>query len=200
MSVSDNEPTEVVRSSVRVDGLLRRASVAVLIAGLLLLPGCGGGGGGGDDSDESTCLEFTQSAAPADGTVVARVAAGSTCDTLVIELVIQQVDDVFGVSFEASFESDVVTYDGWSTTGTILDPPSVFLDPPIPDGIQLGVSRTGLGVNVGATPQVLLRLMFSKGSRGSTPFIFSSADVQDAGPPPDNIPGIGFFGGVLDVS
>jgi len=34
---------------------------------------------------------------------------------------------------------------------------------------------------------------------GSSPFTFSSADVQASGPPPYNIPGISFFGGLLEI-
>src|SRR5512145_1687659 len=56
---------------------------------------CGGGGrGGGGTVPAPSCLEFTPSGVPAQGSIVTREGAGSTCDDLVIDVVVTDVTDL----------------------------------------------------------------------------------------------------------
>ena len=89
--------------------------LAVLMLGALtslaLACGGGGGGGGGGVIPNTGCAAFTAAAAPAAGTVVLQNTANSTCNLVVVDVVITDVTDVFTASFDMNYNAAHLRYE-----------------------------------------------------------------------------------------
>ncbi len=166
-----------------------------------LLAGCGNGGGG---TVPSICFSFVPDAAPSASTVVARSGSGSSCELLVVELVLTDVTDVFAVSFRASFDPSLLAYDGHSLAGSHLtsDGAQVQALETVGQGeVQLGLSRLNPagGIDFGG-PQVFVKLLFRKpvGAQGGSGRLdFADTQVFDSQQPPQPKPGIVWLGGTV---
>ncbi len=145
------------------------------LSALLLLPILGSGCE--DDSDlglTSSCITFVPDAEPTDGEVVAQRSATSTCEVVVVELVVTGVDDVHSANFKMTFPNEAfflfpLDYDNDGNLDT-LDVTSSFLgderftdlglipilvEEPPDSGIAVGgVTRVGTreGTRQGVTP------------------------------------------------
>ena len=178
---------------------------------LLLAPGWGCE----DDTDLGlgvSCITFVPDAVPTDGEVVARLGAESSCDVVVVELVVTGVPDVFAASFEIDFPQE------FSAISVNLDVADSFLGPDLiqelqeisPGVVEGGVSRVGVKMG-GVTPDENNNLLFKVGflrfaSSGSGALSFNDANLQiveqDPGQDPEVAnadPVIPFRGGTLMV-
>jgi hypothetical protein len=149
--------------------------VLTFLLPLLLLVSCGGSSS--DDNgppNGGACINFTPSQSPASDTVASREGVPSTCDRIVIELIVTDVNDIFAADFTMSFDSATASYDGYSTDLSILNSdgtPITVLDNQ-PNNDQLVLSVTRLGGAAGGVDAVgqqrLLRLFFRRQTSSGT--------------------------------
>lgn len=163
--------------------------------------GDGGGGGGGG----AVCVSFEAGAAAAAGTASSAQGGGSVCNTVIVEISLTDVNDVFAVSFDANYNTNIVSYKGYSLSGSQLSSDGAQLqviENATAGQVSLGVTRinTAVGVNFTGTQRVL-QLMFSRasgvgaGKQGS--LSYANALVLDSATPPQPKPGINWFGGTF---
>lgn len=189
---------------------VRRMSCALVT--LLVTLGCGGGGsGGGDDNGgvtpTATCISFSAGAGPASGTATSAKGAGSVCTTVIVEVLLTDVNDVFTVSFDAVFDPDTARYDGFSVAGSHLSSDGAALqviETTATGQVSLGITRSNpaTGINF-AGSQTVVKLMFVKASgvdEGDTASLtFSNTHVLGSEQPPVEKAGITWSGGTLSV-
>ena len=165
---------------------------------------CGGGGGGG--TIPSTCIAFQSSAAPTPSTAVARQATGSVCGTVIVEIVLTGVTDVFAVDFQVSFDASVASYDGHSFFGSHFISDGAV--PQVLESVQPGLvslSMTRLNPSTGIDfvgTQPVVRLIFSMpagSGAASGGLSFTNTSVLGSETPPQPKPGIQWFGGTLQI-
>lgn len=153
---------------------------------------------------QERCVGFFASADPAPATAVARQAAGSTCGEVVIEIVLTGVADVFAVEFTAAFDGAVVAYEGYSLAGSHLasDGAQVLvLESRQPGAVSLGLTRANPAGGVSfAGSLTLVRLLFRRAGTADTGALaFSSTRILGSEQPPEEKPGIEWFGGTFHV-
>jgi hypothetical protein len=208
--------------------MIRHQRQALILFTTLILPamvifGCGGSNN--TPTSSPTCMTFTPAQAPAAGFVAPQVDAASTCDILVLNMMVTDVDDLFGGGALLSFPTNLMNYTGISSTGSTLLQNGVAVevagDRPCPDAgdnwcrplgqffgeVTIGISRfSGVapGVNVGAAPERLLRLTFTKGTgEGTTTLSFpSDTNLFNSQIPPNNViqPAPVWVGGTVTVN
>jgi len=182
-----------------------RAVVPIFLTLLLAAaaPGCGGG----DNSSpiRVSCITLDPAAAPAGSTVVARQAAGSTCEMLQVELVLTGVTDVQTVEFKVSFDASVARYEGLSLTGSTLAAGganvNVFEDEN-PGEVTINLSRFNSGVDF-VPAGAIVRLVFGKATPADTAsgaLSFSDTRIFDSDAPPKEKGGIQWFGGTFQIA
>jgi len=179
----------------------------MLVAALALLPlACGGsGGGGGVVTLPATCVQFVDGQAPTSGQVTSRQGGGSTCEKAAVELVITDVNDVFGVGFTVHYDPTLFAFTGVKTNGSLLASGGadvLVLDSGPPGQVLVGASRVSpSGVDAIGT-QLLLTLSFKRlAESGSGQLTFTDTKVLEPGnpPPPTEIPNISWSGGKLRI-
>jgi hypothetical protein len=172
----------------------------VIVASVML--GCGGGGDNGGTGTMPACVGFTAASPAASNAVSTRESSGSTCEVARLELVVTDVDDLFGASFTVTFDPAVVSFDGWSTSGSLLDSDGVDLEllEDVDAGVvKIGVSRFGVdtGVDVVGT-RLLLTLLFRKAAdSGATPLSYTNGKLIGSEPQPQVKPGVTWVGGTV---
>ena len=182
--------------------------LAVLMLGALtslaLACGGGGGGGGGGVIPNTGCAAFTAAAAPAAGTVVLQNTANSTCNLVVVDVVITDVTDVFTASFDMNYNAAHLRYDGFSVTNTLLNSDGntiQTLENTAVGQVTLGLTRTGMtGIDaVGSQP--LVRLTFTRlVNAGNSTLTFGNQDVFGSQAPPQAKAGIAWSGGSVAIN
>lgn len=93
----------------------RRGIHSSLIVLALLAPGCGGGGGGGGGPvgpppPPPRSLTFTPASAPEVDTIFLDTGGGTDVDTLVLQVRANEVEDLYGVSFDLVFPSQLLSF------------------------------------------------------------------------------------------
>jgi hypothetical protein len=172
----------------------------MIVAGVML--GCGGGGDDGGTGTMPTCVGFTAASPAASNTVSTRESSGSTCEVARLELVVTDVDDLFGASVTVTFDPAVVSYEGWSTTGSLLESDGAdleLLENVDAGAVKIGVSRFGAdtGIDVVGT-RLLLTLRFRKATdNGATPLAYTNGKLTGSEPQPQVKPGVTWVGGTL---
>ena len=172
----------------------------MIVAGVML--GCGGGGDDGGTGTMPACIEFTAASPAAPNAVSTRESSGSTCEVARLELAVTDVDDLFGASFTVTFDPALVSYDGWSTTGSLLDSDGAdleLLEDVAVGAVKIGVSRFGVdtGIDVVGT-RLLLTLRFRKAAdSGTTPLAYSNGKLIGSEPQAPVKPGVAWIGGTL---
>jgi hypothetical protein len=189
------------------------AWILVVLSTLVVGVACSGGGGGGDDDGgggdgtPTVCIGFSAAAGPAPSTVSASEGAGSICSTVIVEVSITDVNDVFGIEFDASFDPAVARYEGFSLSGSHLSPngtgSDLFVDDTETTGnVHIAVNRVNpdLGIDFVGTQRVI-QLTFARpsgaGDGDSAVLTFSDTKVRNDDTPPAEIPGITWSGGTL---
>jgi hypothetical protein len=184
-----------------------RVLTVVLAATLLNVfsAGCGDNGGGGG-MVTNPCIEFSASVIAQPGAVVALNGAGSGCNLMVVEVMVTQVDDLFGASFVVRYPSDLASFSTASSLGSILASDGAAVDviaaETVAGEVTVGLARLATtGVDVGA-PSLLARLSFFRVAteEGNGSLGFTNAALLDASDPPQQIPGIVWTGGTVRVT
>lgn len=176
------------------------------LAALLLAGSCGGSGSSsGGVVEPAACLAFTADADPSPATVVLRRGSASTCDRLVLELIITDVTDLFTADFRLSFDPAVIRYAGYDETNSVLgsdgETVRVLLDEES-GAIQLTISRFGSsldGIDVVGS-RLLVRIDFLReADTGVSPLSFSGERLWNSEWPLELIGGVEWFGGTATV-
>jgi hypothetical protein len=132
------------------------------------------------------------------------VGAGTTCDDVVIELVVTDVTDLFAAEMTVTFNSAVAVYDGNSVIGSVLSSDGAqieVLEHEQPGQVTLGLTRLAAdGVDVTGSA-VLVKIMFQKPALddGSTPLGIPSGSLLGSETPPQVKGGIQWVGGTLTI-
>ncbi len=205
--------------------MLRLRGPALILLTALILPAVVISGCSRDPTDPPDCLSFAPAQAPAAGRVAPQVDPSSTCDTLVLNMMVTSVTDLFGGGALVEFPTNLMNYAGISAAGSTLAQNGVAVEVagtrPCPDGadewcrapgtttgeVAVGISRfagAAPGVNVGVAPQRLLQLRFTRGTgRGTTALSFpSDTKLFNSQLPPDDVilPAPVWFGGTVTVN
>jgi len=170
--------------------------LVVFLLGAGLMPGCSSGGGD-NPVENPPCLRFDADSAPTSGEVTARRGSASTCDQLVLEIVVTDVADIWTVGAVVTYPNDIMTYRSMDSSETFLaeDGNNVIVE----DGLDseqdngdgatsatISISRTLLTEdNISATGQSLFAaLVFRRlATGGSGSVTFSGEQVWEAGDP-----------------
>ncbi len=185
-----------------------------MLVTLLVTLGCGGGGSGGDDDGgggiipTATCIEFAAASVPASGTASSAEGSGSVCSTVVVEIVLTDVNDVFTVSFDAVFDQNTARYDSFSTAGSHLASGAllqVVEDTSTAGQVSLGITRSNPANGINFTGfESVVKLMFVKApgvdEGASANLTFSNTHVLGSEQPPVDKPGIAWSGGTLTIN
>ena len=179
-------------------------TLAVVFLAASLLAGCSSSSENAsvEEGYSGPCLELTPAGAPATETVTMQEGAGSTCDILEVDVMVTDVSDVINVNFQLTFDSSVVTFDGYSTSGSFLgSAPDLmeFVETPNPDTVIVSLTqilRTG-GDATGTEP--VIRLTFLRAAdTGSADISFTGGAMLVAQPRGTTLD-LEWFGGLLNV-
>ena len=181
-----------------------RAGASLLLLVFLTI-GCNNNNNG---QPGNPCIQFTPAAVPAPQTVTAVEGLGSGCDVVVIDLVVTDVDDLFGTKFDLTFDQTKVVLATVSTTTSVLTSdgaPLLRQVTTIATGhVHVALTRsqvtTGVPVVGGGNLATLTFLRSATG--GSTPLNFTDAELLDPGTQqtePAPIPGITFSAGSFQI-
>lgn len=135
-------------------------TAALLVAGLLLVTACGGGGGGGGGPTEppapSTSLTYTTAGTASGPSVVLR-REGTGTDVLVLVVEARSVNNLYGLYFDLSFPSSVLSYEG-ATEGSFLGDDGTATTFQVAEetgNLIVGASRLGVVGGVGGSGEIL---------------------------------------------
>lgn len=175
----------------------------LLLPLILLVAACGGGDNGGGNMMPTACIDFTGGATATSGSVIAQKGTGSTCDVVVVDLIVTDVNNLFGMEVILTYDPAVVDYESSSSAGSVLTQGGVVvpvLESEVTGQVLIAATRQAAnGVNVTGSGQ-LLRLLFRKvGGSGMSAMSYSGNQLFDDQPPPQPIPGISWSSGQLVV-
>ena len=183
---------------------MKNAMVTLMI---LLIPAavaCGGGsssdsvinGGGGSSS-----IGFNPSEPAPGANTVALGTDSPSGDAVSLDVNVTDTQDVYGASFRVQFDPSLITFLGWRR-GSVLERgghvPTYTINQAVPGEIVVGISRNGdvPAVDVtGSEPLVVLDFRMTRA--GTSEVVFSAAELYDGSLPPQQIPGLAWFGGTL---
>lgn len=180
--------------------IARLALVALVVAVLTLAPACGGGGGGGGPTQPpppQNGITFTPAgAAGADSVSLSR--RGQSATTLTLDVQVNQVADLYGLSFDLRFPASALTFTGFSE-GTVLNAggnqTSIQVVESPAGNLVVGITR--LGAVAGVTGSgTLLTLQFSAAASGNGALSFADGRAFT---PDGTIDTIEFVGGSVQV-
>lgn len=154
-----------------------RGGLLLPLLAMLLAPACGGGGGGGGPTappPPAPGITFTATGGGTADAVTLASGAGSTATTLILELRANEVSDLYGLSFDLTYPSGLLRYDG-VTEGAVLSadgqPTTLLTSAATAGTLVVGFSR--LGAVAGAEGSgVLLTLRFTAVGAGTGAFGF----------------------------
>jgi hypothetical protein len=144
--------------------------------------GGGGGGGGGNPTQPNASLTFTPAGVGAPSIRLEREGVGAS--TLVLEVMADQVTDLYGVAFDLSFPSNLLRFDGGDEGDFLSGPAGSGVGTSLQltaNGGVLVVGVTRLGDVPGRTGSgVLLTLRFTAIASGTGSFSFSANQAFDS--------------------
>jgi len=171
----------------------------LLLLGLAACGGGGGGGGGGGPTDPGPSITFSPSSSAADRALVLREGPGTTASRLVLELVVRDLDGLYGLSFDLRYPSSVLSFEaaaeedflgqgGADTTLQVAEQPT--------GNLVIGLSR--LGRVPGASGSgVVLSLEFRAVGNGGGTLSFDANEAFDADGVP--LPAVSWGAGSVQV-
>lgn len=154
-----------------------RGRGALALAFTLLLTACGGGGGGGTPTSPppppppTAGITFTAQANPGANSLYLSSGAGTTANTLILEVRASQVTDLYGVAFDLTYPATQLQFVR-ATAGPLLNNGAVQAVASTPGTLIVG------GTHLGSTPGangsgLVLTLEFSAVAAGSGSFAFA---------------------------
>jgi cohesin domain-containing protein len=168
----------------------------------LALAACGGGGGGGPTQPPPPPpppppgIVFTPQGAAGANSISLASGAGTTVNTLFLEVRATQVTDLYGVAFDLTYPSAQLQYVR-ATAGPLLPGGAVQAVPSVPGTLVVG--GTHLGGVPGATGSgVVLTLELSAVAAGGGSFAFSRNSAIDSDG--DAIAGVEWVAGSVQVN
>ena len=161
---------------------IKKPSMIVLVT--LILPAMMVAGCGGSNTNPTTpptCLTFVPTQLPAAQTITSAIGS-STCSSLTLNLMVMEVDDLWGGGAVIRFPSDLVNFAGADVINSTLaqdgNPVEVLGIPgdveevsPTVSEVTVAITRVGAnepGIDVGAMAEVLLRISFVMGNGTGT--------------------------------
>jgi hypothetical protein len=181
---------------------MARKIFGVLILGTLAVS-CGGGGGS-TPTTPPACVEFTAAQDPAGGRVAAQANASSSCELLLLDVMVTDLDDVFAADFDVTFNQALIRYDGYSLTGSLLTSGTAMVEDLEDRGTgitTLSLSRVAPagGVNV-TTSTRLVQLRFRRNADSGTATVsFPRGVIFGSEEPPEEKTGLTWYGGTATI-
>lgn len=174
--------------------------VLVACALLALVSACGGGGGGGGGpTTPGPSVTFSPSGVSGPNALVLREGPGSNANRLVLELVAEEVNPLYGISFDLQYPSSVLSFDAATEEGFLGSdgetPTLQVAEGPV-GNLVIGLSRLGPVPGI-AGSGVLLTLQFRTVGGGSGSFRFDANQGFDANGDP--LPAIAWGAGSVRV-
>jgi hypothetical protein len=160
---------------------VRALTFAVLL--VLALAGCGGGGGGGGGSTPveppppPPGVTFNAQGTTGANSIVLASGAGTDIDTLVLEVRLLGVSDLYGAAFDLRFPSGVLQFVR-ATAGETLGGGAVQAALSGPGNLVVGASRLGEVPGIEGSG-VLLTLEFTAIAAGEGAFSFARNSAYD---------------------
>ncbi len=187
---------------------IRRALqlTTVAIAAIALGLGCGGSGGGGGPTappPPSTSVRFTADASPGANSVYLGTGSGSSGTQWVMDISVQSVSDLYGVSLLIDFPTNQLSFnDGSEEEGTFLSGNGEFqTDLQVRERNQgevtVGISRIGLEPGATGSGRLLSLRFSSRGSGSGDIRIRNGSAVDSLGVVQDDVT---FIGGSVTVN
>jgi hypothetical protein len=175
----------------------------VLLSLVATTVACGGGGGSGSGVVTSNLTpSFVADQVDASGGAVSMTGDSIVGDVITIGILVTDVNDIYGAAFDVTYDPAIAAFQGWAP-GTLLEQdgnrPNYAVDAPQPGAVVVGASRTGNVPGVKAGGKTLIRLTFRVLQPGSARLSFRFASITDNRIPPEEIPGLSWFGGSLVV-
>ncbi len=176
--------------------------VAILLLGLsIAAAGCGSGGSGGGDKSPLTAGFSADQPNPGNETV-AMAEGASAGDLVTIDVNVTGTNDVYGISFDVTFDDSDVVYDGWSK-GSLLEQSGHAVSYQVVSQagkLVVSASRQGSvsGANAAGTVPII-RLAFRAVEAGGHTISFENPELLDSQVQPQPI-SVDWFGGALTAS
>lgn len=200
--------TESARTSRRLSwGGPALLGILALVAGI----GCGGGGGGGGGGGPTappipptpSGITFTADSTAEVNSVYLEEGDSPDNDTLMLEIRVMDVVDLYALSFDLEFPGSIVSFDAGETVegpflskkGKIDTALEITEDP---DGtLIVGHSRLG-NVNGRTGSGLMFTIVFTADSNGSGDFVITLNDAVSSNG--ENMPGVVWISGRITVS
>jgi len=151
------------------------------------------------------CIDFIPSnPLPGSNEVTAQKGLGSDCETAVIDVMVSQVANLYGAAFDATYPTDLGSFGQASGEDSVLASDgaevSMLTAETGPGELVVGIARLGTASGIDVADGLLVRLSFDViGATGTGVLDFTNTYLLDANAPPQSIPGISWFGGVVTV-
>ncbi len=187
----------------------------IMFVPAVVMTGCGGSDG--TPAGSAPCAEFTPSVGSTPAVTTSVDNGSSTCDILVLNVNVAGVDNLTTAGFTVRFPADLLSFLGVDDTGSIMRQGGIDVETlssaatPVAGTnlfeVTVGITRltaTAPGVDIGATPEPLLQLLFSRGTgngAGSISYVDDEL-LDDQGAPngPQPISGVTWHGGTITVN
>jgi len=185
---------------------MSQALKTIILSVVATTVACGGGGDGGGGGSNVVTSNLTPSfvADPVDagGGFVSMTEDSVAGDVITIAVLVTDAEKIYGAAFDLTYDPTVAVFQSWAP-GTLLEQggngPNYTVDAPRAGTVVVGASRTGNVPAVTAGGRTLIRLTFKVLQPGNTQLSFRSASLIDNRIPPEEIPGLSWFGGSLVV-
>jgi hypothetical protein len=183
---------------------MSQALKTIILSVVATTVACGGGGegGGGNVVTSNLTPSFVSDQVDAGGGIVSMTEDSVVGDVITIGILVTDAEEIYGAAFDLAYDPTVATFQGWAP-GTLLEqggnPPNYTVDAPRAGTVVVGASRTGNVPGVIAGGRTLIRLTFKVLQPGNARLSFRSASLTDSRIPPEEIPGLSWFGGSLVV-
>lgn len=188
-----------MRGTERRFGFRALATVFAMAGLMVALAGCGSS----DNPTAAICMSFDGEAGAGGSEVRMQDAAGSSCQVAEIEILVSDVNGVFGAAFDLAYQSQRVRFSGIDTSDSVLARDGAQLLVEATDTgslIVVGIARTGTAaaIDISGT-EVLARVVFERTSpnASTSELNFLNENLLDASGPPLPIPGVAWRDGTF---
>lgn len=189
---------------ISISGARMKMGVTIVLAALVLAPGCGGGGGsdsGTGGSPPTLAAEFIADNFSPGANTVSMAQGTRAGDSVTVKINLTDTTGVFGAAFDVTFDETKATYMGY-TKGTALEnggnTPNYTVDGSAQPGrIIVGVSRAGSSTTNVSGTKTVISVTFRIKAVGTFPIAFENGVVTDGQSIPQPLPGMSWFAGAL---